>query len=101
MKRSSDGLGIGPSEEEVYRLLPWGNWLLIGTVNKSDGGRIWATCDGDTYWPLGEPGFGWGSDYQGVFDFALFAGALYTSQRVASPSTDLQTFPTVIILNQD
>jgi hypothetical protein len=101
IKRSADGLGIGPSEEEVYRLFPWGNWLLIGTVNKMDGGRIWATCDGDIYWPLGEPGFGWGSDYQGVFDFALFAGALYTSQRVASVSTDLQTFPTTIILDQD
>jgi hypothetical protein len=99
-KRSTDGLGIGPSEEEVYRLYPWGNWLLIGTVNRTDGGRVWATCDGDTYWPLGEPGFGGGSEYQGVFDFALFAGAVYTSQRVESVSTDLQTFPTAIILNQ-
>jgi hypothetical protein len=100
-KRSADGLGIGPSEEEVYRLFPWGAWLLIGTVNKTDGGRIWATCDGNIYWPLGEPGFGWGQNYQGVFDFALFAGALYTSQRVASVSTDLQTFPTTILLDQD
>lgn len=101
IKRSSDGLGIGPSEEEVYRLFPWGNWLLIGTVNRVEGGRIWATCDGNTYWPLGEPGFGWGRDYQGIFDFALFAGAVYTSQRVASVSTDLQTFPTTILLDQE
>ena len=101
IKRSADGLGIGPSEEEVYRLFPWGNWLLIGTVNRTDGGRVWATCDGDTYWPLGAPGFGGGHDYQGVFDFALFAGAVYTSQRVASVSTDVQTFPTTILLNQE
>lgn len=95
-KASADGFGLGPVEEEVYRLFPWDDLLLAGTLNKVDGGRIWVTEDGSTWTEVGEPGANAGSDYKGIYDFVLFNGKVYSAHRVGA-SIAIPSFPFAIV----
>jgi hypothetical protein len=76
-----NGFGFGPPEQESYRLFVWQGNLIVGTYNVTDGGRLWLTPDGTHWYQLGAPGGRLGSLYQGIFDFAVFKGNLYSSER--------------------
>jgi hypothetical protein len=76
-----NGFGFGPPEQESYRLFVWQGDLIVGTYNVTDGGRLWLTPDGRHWYELGAPGGRLGSLYQGIFDFAVFKGNLYSSER--------------------
>jgi hypothetical protein len=76
-----NGFGLGPAEQEAYRLFVWQGNLIIGTYNLTDGGRLWLTPDGTHWYELGAPGGRLGSLYQGVFDFTVFNGNLYSAER--------------------
>jgi hypothetical protein len=76
-----NGFGFGPPEQEAYRLFVWQGNLIVGTYNRTDGGRLWLTPDGTHWYELGAPGGRLGSLYEGVYDFTVFDGNLYSAQR--------------------
>jgi hypothetical protein len=93
-----NGFGFGQSEHEAYRLFVWQGNLVVGTYDPTSGGRLWITPDGSHWYELGAPGDGFGNLYQGVFDFTVFNGQLYSAERAPSVKSSVATRPFSISL---
>jgi hypothetical protein len=88
-----NGFGFGQAEQEAYRLFVWQGNLIVGTFDATDGGRLWLTPDGTHWYELGAPGGRLGSLYQGVFDFTVFNGNLYSAERCPNVQSAVPSQP--------
>jgi hypothetical protein len=90
------GFGLGSKEVESYVLFPNGDVLWCGTVNATDGGRLWWTVDGQDWYQLGAPGAGRGNQYQGVYAFIAYLNRIVTSHRLVNFAAGQPTCPIFI-----
>jgi hypothetical protein len=93
---NTNGFGSGTGEPAVSSLAVLGSNLFAGTYNPVEGGRLWVTNDGVTWYELGAPGGRLGNLYQGIFNSVEFNGQLYSAERCPSVSSPVQSQPMYI-----